>query len=232
MSFAGALLLAMAAPAAQASVPFVGCPSDGQAGALAAPTPRPMPRVPAAVAGRLAWYVSGHGAVLAPRGWHCFQTYGSNGGTLYAAPERLDFERTRQRGLLHGPGISVSYSEGGTSGRYEVAAVIARYFPRYRAYIGQIRRMMGFDIGPMPAGPHPADRFVSRTATEVVLVTPPRRRGEATAGILAPNNDPAHSLVILDPSDDKRVFAVHLRLPRGQTALRSAIFAAVRRGNR
>jgi hypothetical protein len=229
VSLLGALLLSAAA---SAHVPFVGCAADGQAGPHAAPRPRPMPAVPVAAARRLAWYVSEFGAVLAPRGWHCFQTYGSNGGTLYAAPERLNFERAMSRGLLHGPGITVSESIGATSGRFEVAATIARYFPRYRNYIAEVRRMMGFDIGPMPAGPYPADRFISRTATEVRLITPPRRRGEATAGILAPNRDPAESLVILDPRDDKSVIAVHLRLPRAQAGLAQVIFAAVRQGNR
>jgi hypothetical protein len=229
VSLLGALLLGATATT---QVPFVGCPSDGQQGPQAAPPSHRMPGVPAAVAGRLAWYVSEVDAVLAPRGWHCFQTFGSNGGTLYVAPERLTFEQTERRGVLRGSGITVSFSIGATSGRYEVAERIARYFPRYRSYIGQMRRTMGFDIGPMPAGPYPTDRFISRTATEVRLVTPPRRRGEATAGTLAPNGDLAESLVILDLEDDKNTITVHLRLPRAQAALTRAIFASARQDNR
>ena len=67
-------------------VPFVGCASDGQAGPQAAPAgPSKAVAVPAATAQRLAWYKAQYGpGVLAPRGWHCFSTYGSNAPHLFA----------------------------------------------------------------------------------------------------------------------------------------------------
>ena len=73
-------------------VPFVGCKSDGQLGPEDAPTGKSV-RVPIAteVAQHLAYYKSKRSLpVLAPRGWHCFGTYGSSGTTLYVSPQVID----------------------------------------------------------------------------------------------------------------------------------------------
>ena len=45
---------------------------------------RPCRRKPAA---DLAHYRSEHLGVLAPRGWHCLETYGSNGASLFVSPD-------------------------------------------------------------------------------------------------------------------------------------------------
>lgn len=228
MSLFGALLLGAAATA---HVPFVGCPSDGQAGPFAAPRARQMPAVPVAVAPRLAWYASEYEAVLAPRGWRCFALYGSDGGVLFVAPERLSFARLNQGGPgLAGPVVAIGNSEGGTSGRFEVVDFIARYFPRYRSYIRHVRQMMGFDIGPIPRGPWPADRFLSRNATEVRLTTPAGRRGEGTSDRLAPNRNPVESLILLDPRDEMNVTVIKVRLTRRDASLIPSILAEARRG--
>jgi hypothetical protein len=73
-------------------VPFVGCKSDGQVGPVKAPSGRSkMMAIPAEAAQRLAYYKAEEGVgVLAPRGGHCFETYGSNGATLYVSPDPIN----------------------------------------------------------------------------------------------------------------------------------------------
>ena len=80
---------------AQTSVPYIGCPGDGQTGPYAAAKGSPKPvDLPPAIADQLAWYEyngdAGHFGTLGPRGWNCFVTIGSSGWTLYIAPEVLD----------------------------------------------------------------------------------------------------------------------------------------------
>ena len=89
---AAVLFTPLAAAAAQ-TVPFVGCPSDGQQGPVAAPKgqAKAVAIDPAAAKG-LAWYQAKYSAgALAPRGWKCFSFYGSSGVTLTIAPSgKLD----------------------------------------------------------------------------------------------------------------------------------------------
>ena len=72
-------------------VPFVGCPSDGQAGPVPAPRGKSKSvRIDAKAAQQLAYYESTqHFGVLAPRGWHCFGTYGSDGNSLFVSLEAI-----------------------------------------------------------------------------------------------------------------------------------------------
>jgi hypothetical protein len=227
MSLPGALLLAASV---SAHVPFVGCPADGQVGPIDAPRPQPMPAVPRAAAAALAWYVSREAAVLAPRGWHCFEVYGSDGYWLFVAPEALRYDRLRADGPgLRGPVVVLSYAYGGTSGRWMVADHIARYFPRYRGFIRQIREM-GLQFDAVPTGPYPGDRILSRTATRIRLVTPAGARGEGSTAFLAPSPLPTESLIMLDPASEMDATTVRVRLPRSQAGLGAAILAGARRG--
>src|SRR5438477_11337899 len=69
-------------------VAFVGCRSDGQQGPQSAPKAGVAPRTSSDVAPKLAYYKAKDSiGVLAPRGWHCFGLYGSNGTILIVAPE-------------------------------------------------------------------------------------------------------------------------------------------------
>ncbi|HVN17333.1 MAG TPA: hypothetical protein VMU05_01125 [Dongiaceae bacterium] len=94
--------------------------------------------ISAGAAERLAYYKAEYGVgVLAPRGWHCFGTYGSNGATLYVSPDPInaaDLLSTSWKGFA-GPAIQISVAEGGTSGRFEVAKTIARVFPKHKAFV-------------------------------------------------------------------------------------------------
>ena len=123
LTFAAASLLANA----QTSVPYIGCSGDGQTGPYAAAKGEPKRvKLPPAIADQLAWYEyngdAGHFGTLGPRGWNCFATIGSDGLTLYVAPEPLDsaklLEHKNWKGFT-GPAIQLSISDGGTSGRFE-----------------------------------------------------------------------------------------------------------------
>jgi hypothetical protein len=68
----------------RSELPFVGCKSDGQSGPLRAPKGKSkvLP-IGKETAQRLAYYKAEQGfSVLAPRGWYCFETYGSGGAAL------------------------------------------------------------------------------------------------------------------------------------------------------
>src|SRR5580698_5306558 len=138
------ILLVLSVPlwAQQAAVPFVGCKSDGQAGPVDAPsgTSKAVPSS-AGAAQRLAYYKAASAfGTLAPRGWYCFGTYGSAGASLYVSPEpiaRAALFSADWTGFT-GPAIQISLSDGGTSGRFQVARMIARVFPAHRAFADQV----------------------------------------------------------------------------------------------
>ena len=106
--------------AAVVAIPFIGCKSDGQVGPLDAPTGQaPAIKLSAAAARRLAYYKAENGiGVLAPRGWRCFSTYGSNGSSLFVSPEAFDATRmfSTDWKSFAGPAIQISIADGGTSG--------------------------------------------------------------------------------------------------------------------
>ena len=124
------------------TVPFVGCKSDGQAGY------RPPPRgkslrfpISSEQANQLAFYQAADDGpgVLAPRGWHCYDVYGSNGGALYIAPQAITAgQYSGESGGFIGPAVEVQGEVGDTSGREAVARAIARVFPSHKAFVQQV----------------------------------------------------------------------------------------------
>ena len=93
--------------------------------------------------------------VLAPRGWHCFSTYGSNGSGLFASPEPINEKQllTSDSKGFSGPAIQVSVSAGDTSGRFTVARTIARVFPDRMEFVRDV-----ISEGIEPASSFPLDR--------------------------------------------------------------------------
>src|SRR5215469_12091388 len=77
---------------AKVTVPFIGCKSDGQVGQFDAPKgTNKSVSIPVEAAQKLAYYKAKQGpGVLAPRGWYCFETYGSSGGSLFISPKPMD----------------------------------------------------------------------------------------------------------------------------------------------
>jgi hypothetical protein len=214
---------AAAAPPGSANVPFVGCPSDGQTGPQPPPVHREVPRVGRAAAASLAFYASGDLGVLAPRGWHCFGLYGSNGSILIVTPQNLGAREllSPESHPLRGPVVQVALSLGGTSGRFEVARVIARAFPAQMAFARRVEAE-GID-GPFPTGPYTSDRMVRLRPLAVGYTTPAGRQGLGTDSRLVPDDRPIDGLAILDTSEDWSLIKIDVRLAATQASLATAI---------
>ncbi|MGA9626798.1 MAG: DUF2939 domain-containing protein [Bryobacteraceae bacterium] len=187
------------------SIPFVGCPSDGQAGPIGIPNGS-SPTVLAGLqaAQRLAYYKADLGpGVLAPRGWYCSGTYGSNGETVFVGPQPIADDM--------GAAIELSRSSGGTSGRFEVARMIARVFPAHRDFAS---RVIGEGLVPaadFPFGPYPLDRLNYKNDEIVEYETPARADGLGTCSGLRKNDSAINGVVILSgPTPDLLVLSVRL----------------------
>ncbi len=187
------------------AVPFVGCKSDGQIGPLRAPTgqSRVLP-IDKETAQRLAYYKAEQGfGVLAPRGWYCFETYGSGGGSLFVSPQPInahDLFSESWKGFI-GPAIQFATDVGGTSGRFEVARIVARVFPAHRAFV---RDVIAEGIDPasdFPFGPYPSDKLTYKNKETVEYETPAHKEGLGTQSRLQKNGDPIRGVVILVGED-------------------------------
>ncbi len=223
--FAAASMLACA----QTSVPYVGCSGDGQTGPYQASEGSPKPvKLPPEIANKLAWYEykgdAGQIGTLGPRGWNCFVTIGSNGETLYIAPETMNsakiLEHKEWQGFT-GPAIQLSGSDGGTSGRFEVARTVARVFPAYRSYA---RKIIAEGFGPAsdyPFGPFPSDHLTYKSKKLVEFTTPSHRKGLGTTSWLLPSDQPilGFALLTIGPNVDAELLQLSLRLPPSLSAL-------------
>jgi hypothetical protein len=212
------------------SVPFVGCPSNGQLGPLKAPSGASQTvAIPIGQAQRLAYYKAENGlGVLAPRGWHCFGTYGSDGSTLYAAPEQIDGElfSGNWRGFS-GPAVQVSSIQGGTSGRFEVARVIARIFPSHMDFVKAVIAEGIEPAADFPVGPYPADKLVySKSNTTVEFETPANLDGLGTASRFVKNGEAIYGVAIL-VGEENDLILLSARIPNNGNGLTGAIIGQV-----
>ncbi len=209
--------------------PFVGCPSDGQVGPIDAPTEsaNPIPKLPAPVAARLAYYVSQSSSVLAPRGWHCFGTYGSGGANLIVTPEPHGSDDFLKKSVkIKGPAVDTSSILGGTSGRFAVAAIAARLFPTYNSFV---KGVIAEGIEPesdFPVGPYPDDIMIRVGASQVKLTTPAHSTGMGTRGYLIASDLPIHGIINISPLSDVAnggIALIRVRLPTDLADLIPAI---------
>jgi hypothetical protein len=186
-------------------VPFVGCASDGQAGPQQAPTGKSKAvAIPAEVAQRLAYYKAEYGAgVLAPHGWHCFSTYGSDGSILFVSSDPIDPKAPFSDSWkgFSGQAIEVSISSGGTSGRFEVAKVIERVFPEYKAFAENVIAEGIEPASSFPFGPYPKDKLTYRSKSIVEYETPANTEGLGTVSRLQANASPIDGVAILSGAD-------------------------------
>jgi hypothetical protein len=195
------------------SVPFVGCDSDGQVGPIDAPAAMRMSVLAKAEdAAKLAYYKSEKGiGALAPRGWHCFGTYGSGGDTLYITPQSINRATifSRGPGSADGPVIAVVYRFGGTSGRFSVAEVIARVFPAHRSFAVSVMREL--DESPT-FGPYPKDTLVYKSNELVEYQTPAQTDGLGTYWWLVKGTIPIEGAAVL-VGDETDLALLSVRLP-------------------
>lgn len=184
----------------ETSVPFVGCPSDGQLGAVEAPSNGTSVSVsPPEVAQKLAFYKSASIGVLALRGWHCFGTYGSGGDSIIATPGEIDTTKifSRDRINLAGPAISLSLIWGGTSGRFSVADIIARVFPTRTDFVRGVQNEGDMLQSTFTFGPYPADTLAYKSKTVVEYRTAARSEGLGTQFGLSRSDWPIDGVAML-----------------------------------
>ena len=218
------------AQVAAVQVPFVGCASDGQAGPLAVPTDKSEAvAIPAALAQRLAYYKGGTGAgVLAPRGWHCFLQYGSDGGNLFVSPDPIDSTTVMSmdwKGFT-GNAIELSVMLGGTSGRFEVAQIIARVFPAYKAFAQSVIAEGIEPASSFPFGPYPTDKLTYKGNNVVEFVTPANAQGLGTCSRLQANSSPIDGVAVLvggGANQDTNLVQLSARLSATESDLIPAI---------
>jgi hypothetical protein len=187
-------------------------------------------RISPAAARRLAYYKAQHGfGVLAPRGWHCFSTYGSNGSNLFVTPAAIDTATlfsTSWKGFV-GPAIQISIAYGDTSGRFQVAKAIARVFPSHQQFV---RHVIAEGIEPprfFPFGPYPRDKLKYLSKSKVEIETPANAEGLGTASRLQENSSPICGIAILLSEDDTSLVQLSTRLPTQQRYLTPTIIQQV-----
>jgi hypothetical protein len=216
----------------ETTVPVVGCPSDGQQGPQEAPkhsTKRIS--VPSEMAQQLAYYKPTDGpSVLGPRGWFCFGVYGSNGESTYVTPQPItskEFFSDQWKGIT-GPAIQLSVSIGDTSGRFEVAQVIARVFPAHKSFVERVIQEGLEPASNFPFGKYPNDTLTYKGTSLVEDVTPPNAEGLGTASRLRPGDAPITGVEILS-GEDPDLTSLHMRLPPPLNNLKPYILNQVER---
>jgi hypothetical protein len=160
---------------APVSVPFVGCASLGQVGALEAPTgtSRTAP-IRAEDARVLAYYRSADGiGLVAPRGWYCEGTRGSDGAALFLSPKPIGHGPSGYDGL-EGAGIELRLITREASGWYDFA-VIAQLFPAYKSQALRTMEERGVDQPNPLRSSKDRLRYVGKTIVE--YETPARTEG-------------------------------------------------------
>jgi len=189
-------------------VPFVGCKADGQAGPEEAPSGEPVATaLPADIADKLAYYRWEGLGVLAPKGWNCFAVYGSNGESLFVSPDPINGDRllsgtdlfSDTGGGFRGPAIQLSVSLGDTSGRVEVAQIIARVFPQRRSFIHHLTRAHDgiLNESDVVYGPYKTDNLVRPDRNTVEFQTPANADGLGTMSALRKNAWPITGVIVL-----------------------------------
>jgi hypothetical protein len=115
--------------------------------------------------------------------------------------------------------VEVDDVDGGTSGRVEVAEVIARVLPTQR---NLIQRLESDDPSVYKFRPYPKDKLLLQTARLVRFETPPNSEGLGTMNRLTANEDPIDGVAILE-GQTPDLLMLRVRLPREQRDLAPVI---------
>jgi hypothetical protein len=156
------------------------------------------------LAERLAYYKAKFGiGVLAPRGWHCFSTYGSSGENLFVSPDPIGSKTSLSLNWqgFTGPAVQISVFDGGTSGRFEVAKVIARVFPAYKAFAQKVIAEGSEPASDFSSGPYPSDKLTYSGKNIVEFETPGSVQGLGTDSRLQMNASPIDGVAIIGGKD-------------------------------
>jgi hypothetical protein len=216
------MLTSAACPAFAATVPMVGCPTDGQIGPEAVPAGGTKHlNLDARAAAGLAFYQNTDIGVLGPRGWHCLVLAGSNGTTIYVTPDGPDANAMLHSSFkgISGDAIQLSVNLGETSGRFVAAKFMARLFPQNREFVNAVIAEKIEPASNFVFAPYPGDHLKRLSEAVVEYETPANAKGLGTDSRLLPNQSPISGIVFL--GEDDSVLSLAVRLPDKQ--LQSAI---------
>ena len=124
--------------------------------------------------------------------------------------------------------VQVSHRFGGTIGRYEVARIIARVFPAYKAFFAGVSESFDMPQSEFPSGPYPADALTYKSNRVVEYRTPAHSDGLGTYWSVKENESPIDGVAMLI-GDDPDLLLLSVRLPPGQDRLASAIIGHLER---
>jgi hypothetical protein len=195
--------------------PFVGCAGDGMSGPFPAPSDDgKSPLLSPYDAAALAYYSVGDWGVLAPRGWHCFDSYGSDGAVLTISPRlRSANDLPKNYGKLAGPMIVMNFINGGTSGRFEAAHVAARIFPIARPFVQGVINEQLEPASHFSFTPYPYDIVTRLDPNRIEFETPAQTIALGTRIQLAPDANLIRGIAILESSDPPNILVLNVRLP-------------------
>ena len=209
------------------SVPFVGCESHDQAETYKAPTaPEKKVQITTSSAQKLAYYKAEiSSGVLAPRGWHCFGVLGSSGSDFLITPQPLNRSELFWSALekIKGPAIQVRESCSDNSGRFDMARVIARVFPKQKAFAQDILQLDDYAASEFPFGPYPQDNLIRQNDWIVEYRTPSDSEGLGTINGLPTGNLPVQGVAILRDQSVDCLFFLAVRLPSDMANLAQEI---------
>ena len=223
------------APPVAVTVPFVGCASDGQVGPLKAPT-RQEP-------GGRDSCGNGTKARLLQSG---IQSRRSCAARLelffhvwlercehFCEPRSYQPESLLLGGLegFTREVIQLSYDSGGTSGRFEVANVIAHVFPAYKAFAQKVIAEGMEPASDFPFGPYPSDKLTYRGKNIVEFETPANAHGMGTDSLLLMNASPIDGVAIISGVDTD-LTQLSARVPATDSDLIPAMVETDREGSR
>ncbi len=236
---AGGVLVPIAAPGpppepvapAVRAVNFVSCDSDGQTGPQSGPASiEEAPHAPVIADAALAYYASNDLGVLAPLNWHCVGLYGSNGAILIVTPELHTVgEFLNADTPLFGPAVQLTFRYAGSSGRVDVARVVARLFPARKDFVDRVVASGSATRNDFPSGPFPRDVLTRPNDREADFETPANYNGMGTLSKLVKNASPITGAAIL--SSDNDLLLVDIRLPDDLRGLAPAIIDSLRASN-
>jgi hypothetical protein len=210
------LMGSLAGVPAVAGVPFAGCAGDGQTGPFPAPARiEHVPAVPAEWVGSLAYYAASEKVgVLAPRGWHCFELYGSGGVALYVTPYQYDPVVLSDIAFtISGPAVVWGLDNASNSGRFEVARVIHRLFPDYEWFRRDLMRSENWPFSEFAPDPTHYGRVLRRSDTVVEYRMAGGWVGQGATWKLRPDGPQVFGAAVLQPKSDMNLLRIAVRLP-------------------
>jgi hypothetical protein len=145
---------------------------------------------------------------------------------LYLTPTTIDPATIFSTGPdgSDGPAIHVSYTFGGTSGRFAVAEIIARVFPAFRAFAINVMKEFDDRNNRYQFGPYPNDTLAYKGKALVEYQTPARDDGLGTYSWMKKSSLPIEGAAML-VGDEHDLALLSIRLP---IAMRELIPTVIR----